>query len=139
MLPGGNLRTCMTSCTTRQMGADRARNTSRCSPICISPLTGGETRSRRNCYEGMPSLEGDFSMQSAALEPLFDIDPRTGTSIEVFFADRALETFGRCGAGWFWWCRRRGYPPEGSAAGPFPTSYAAYRHAMNPEARIIQR
>ena len=51
-------------------------------------------------------------MQSAAHEPLFDIDPRTGTSIEVFFADRALETFGRCGAGWFWWCRRRGYPPE---------------------------
>ena len=41
-------------------------------------------------------------MQSAAHEPLFDIDPRTGTSIEVFFADRALETFGRCGAGWFW-------------------------------------
>ena len=30
--------------------------------------------------------------------PLFDIHPRTGTSIEVFFADRALETFGRCGA-----------------------------------------
>ena len=69
-------------------------------------------------------------MQSATHEPLFDIDPRTGTSIEVFFADRALETFGRCGAGWFWWSRRRGFSPVGPAAGPFATSYAAYRHAM---------
>ena len=40
-------------------------------------------------------------MQSAAHEPLYDIDPRTGSSIEVFFADRTMETFGRCGAGWF--------------------------------------
>ena len=38
-------------------------------------------------------------------EPLFDINPLTGISIEVFFADRELETFGRCGAGWFWWPR----------------------------------
>jgi hypothetical protein len=35
-------------------------------------------------------------------EPLFDTHPVTGASIEVFYADRALETFGRCGAGWFW-------------------------------------
>ena len=41
-------------------------------------------------------------MQCFAHEPLYDIDPRTGASIEVFYADRALETFGRCGAGWFW-------------------------------------
>ena len=50
--------------------------------------------------------------------PLFDVHPRTGTSIEVFFADRTLETFGRCGAGWFWWPRRRGYPAEGPADWP---------------------
>jgi hypothetical protein len=56
-------------------------------------------------------------------EPLFDIHPVTGASIEVFFADR-LATFGRGGAGWFWWSRRRG------PTGPFATSYAAYRHAM---------
>jgi hypothetical protein len=30
-------------------------------------------------------------------EPLYDIDPRSGASIEVFYADRALETFGRRG------------------------------------------
>jgi hypothetical protein len=64
-------------------------------------------------------------------EPLFDVHPRTGASIEVFYADRALETFGRCGGGWFWWPRRRGCPPDGLATGPFATSYAAYRDAMN--------
>jgi hypothetical protein len=63
--------------------------------------------------------------------PLFDIHPLTGASIEVFYADRALETFGRRGSGWFWWSRRRGFAPNGPASGPFGTSYAAYRHAMN--------
>ena len=70
------------------------------------------------------------SDQRPGHDPLYDIDPRTGASIEVFYADRALETFGRCGAGWFWWSRRRGFPPEGAPWGPFATSYAAYRHAM---------
>ena len=64
-------------------------------------------------------------------EPLFDVHPRTGISIEVFYADRTLETFGRDGAGWFWWPRQRGLPPDGFSTGPFATSYAAYRHAMN--------
>jgi hypothetical protein len=68
--------------------------------------------------------------QRAHHEPLFDILPLTGASIEVFYADRALETFGRCGGGWFWWFRRCGFSPDGVATGPFATSYAAYRHAM---------
>ena len=72
---------------------------------------------------------------SARREPLFDVHPQTGASIEVFYADRTLETFGRCGAGWFWWARRRGCSPAGPATGPFATSYSAYRHAMNTEAR----
>jgi hypothetical protein len=63
-------------------------------------------------------------------EPLYDVNPTTGASIEVFYADRALETFGRGGAGWFWWPRRLGCSPVGSPTGPFTTSYAAYRHAM---------
>jgi hypothetical protein len=67
----------------------------------------------------------------AGREPLFDIHPQTGVTFEVFFADRTLETFGGCSAGWFWCSRRRGYPPSGPAAGPFPTCYAAYRHAVN--------
>jgi hypothetical protein len=64
-------------------------------------------------------------------ENLRTSNPRTGSSIEVFYADRALETFGRFGAGWFWWSRRSGFAPDNLATGPFATSYAAYRHAMN--------
>jgi hypothetical protein len=69
--------------------------------------------------------------QRAPHEPLFDVHPQTGASIEVFYADHALETFGRQGAGWFWWRRRRGCRPDGSPTGPFATNYAAYRHAIN--------
>jgi hypothetical protein len=68
--------------------------------------------------------------QTAAREPIYDIDEQTGASIEVFYADRTLESFGRGGAGWFWWPRRRGFAPDGPAFGPFPTSYSAYRHAL---------
>ena len=66
----------------------------------------------------------------AAHEPLFDVHPRTGATIEVFYANPALETFGRVGAGWFWCSRQRGFAPERAPIGPFATSYAAYRHAM---------
>ena len=69
-------------------------------------------------------------VQHARHEPLYDINPATGVCIEVFYSDRRLETFGRDGAGWFWWPRRRGCWPDGSPAGPFATSYAAYRHAV---------
>ena len=51
--------------------------------------------------------------QRAAHEPLYDINPQTGATIEVFYADRALETFGWKGAGWFWWSRRQGHSPAG--------------------------
>jgi hypothetical protein len=69
--------------------------------------------------------------RSVTFEPLYDIHPRTGTAFEVFYADRALETFGRCGPGWFWWYRSRGFTPDGARSGPFATSYAAYRDAVN--------
>jgi hypothetical protein len=68
--------------------------------------------------------------QRARHEPLYDINAQTGAWIEVFYADRSLETFGRCGPGWFYWARRRGCSPAEPATGPFATSYAAYRHAM---------
>ena len=69
-------------------------------------------------------------LQFAQREPIHDVHPVTGVNIEVFYADRALETFGSGAAGWFWWPRRRGCPPNGPAIGPFATSYAAYRQAM---------
>jgi hypothetical protein len=62
--------------------------------------------------------------------PFSDVDPATGRSIEVFFADRSLEKFGWCGAGWFWWPRRRGFAPTGPGSGPFPSSYSAFRGAL---------
>jgi hypothetical protein len=77
--------------------------------------------------------------QRLCLEPLFDVHPQSGISIEVFYADRTLETFGGSGAGWFWWPRRRGFAPEGPATGPFATSYAAYRHAMSSGGTGAQR
>ena len=75
----------------------------------------------------------------ARREPLYDFHPATGVSIEVFYADRTLETFGRGSAGWFWWCRRRGCSPDGLATGPFATSYAAYRHAMITTGPMLRR
>jgi hypothetical protein len=63
-------------------------------------------------------------------EPLYDIDPPTGAAIEVFYGDRALaKCFGMRSAGWFWWTCQRGCLPDTSPAGPFATSYSAYRDA----------
>ena len=69
------------------------------------------------------------SRSARAYEALFDIHPVTGASVEVFYADRSLESFVR-GAGWYWCPRRRGFAPTGPAVGPFPTSYSAYRSAL---------
>jgi hypothetical protein len=67
----------------------------------------------------------------SAYEALYDIDPHTGASIEVFHADRVLaKSFGTRGPGWFWWSCRGGYLPECMPVGPFGTSYRAYREAM---------
>jgi hypothetical protein len=66
----------------------------------------------------------------AAFAPLYDIHPRTGASIEVFYADPVLaKSFGGR-TGWFWWSCRSGFPPDGEPTGPFGTSYAAYRDAL---------
>jgi len=62
-------------------------------------------------------------------ESLFDIDPLTGASIEVFHADRSLESFGWLGAGWYWCARQRGSRLQ--AHGPFPRSCSAYRAALS--------
>jgi hypothetical protein len=63
-------------------------------------------------------------------EPLYDYHALTGAAIEVFYADRTMETLGRCAPGWFWWYRERGCAPDDERRGPFATSYAAYRHAI---------
>ena len=64
-------------------------------------------------------------------EPLYDVDPRTGAAIEVFYADQALAKSFGTRPGWFWWSCRRGFLPDGQPTGPFGTSYAAYRHVAS--------
>jgi len=67
----------------------------------------------------------------AALEPIYDIDQRTGAHIEVFYCDPVLaKSFGRR-SGWFWWSCQCGFLPEGEPIGPFATSYRAYRDALD--------
>ena len=64
------------------------------------------------------------------LDPLYNIDPQTGASVEIFYADRALATsFGARDAGWFVWSCRAGSLPDGLPTGPFATSYSAFREA----------
>jgi hypothetical protein len=64
-------------------------------------------------------------------EPLYDIDPYTGATIEIFYGDRVLAaSFGGRGAGWYFWSSWLGCRP-GRPAGPFGTGYVAYRDALN--------
>src|ERR1700740_325127 len=79
-----------------------------------------------------------MTLSSHRHEPLFDIDPVTGASIEIFWADATLATFGRVGAGWWWHFRLRGLAPDGPAHGPFPTSYSAYKDALHSAQRSGQ-
>lgn len=68
--------------------------------------------------------------RSAAGEPLYDTDPQTGESIEVFYADPVLaQSFGT-GRGWHWWCCRPGCLPDTPPRGPFASRYGAYRDAL---------
>jgi hypothetical protein len=63
-------------------------------------------------------------------KPLYDIDPRTGATIEVFYVDWMLAaSFGMGGVGWYFWSCWPGCRP-GRPTGPFGTSYAAYRDAL---------
>jgi len=64
----------------------------------------------------------------AVYEPLYDIDPRTDATIEVFYADPTLASSFGCGTGWFWWTCQCGFLPGGPPTDPFATSYAAYRN-----------
>jgi hypothetical protein len=70
-------------------------------------------------------------------EPLFEINPLTAATIEVFYSDRTLETFGRGGAGWFG--RRANVDVHQMARlrGRSLRAYASYRNAMsNPVSTI---
>ncbi len=55
-----------------------------------------------------------MTMSSNRHKPIFDIHPVTGVGIEVFYADRSLETFGKGGSGWFWWFRHAAFRRRGN-------------------------
>lgn len=66
-----------------------------------------------------------------AYEPLYDIDPETGGTVQVFYVGRRLaELSGMRGAGWFWTLGRPGLLRGGAPMGPFTSGYAAYRDAL---------
>ena len=50
-----------------------------------------------------------MTMSSPRHDPLFDVHPVTGASVEVFYADTSLTSFGGGAAGWFWQVRRAAY------------------------------
>ena len=66
----------------------------------------------------------------AAHEPLYDIDPHTGASIEIFYADRVLAKSFGARRGWFWWSCLPGCLPDAAPLGPFATSFGAFRDAL---------
>ncbi len=67
-----------------------------------------------------------------AYEPLYDVDPHTGRTIEVFYADQTLaRSFGNGCTGWFWWTCKAGCLPDREPRGPFPTSFRAYQAATS--------
>src|SRR5271170_6927107 len=73
----------------------------------------------------------------SALEPIYDTDPHAGVSLEVFFADEWLAKSFGTNPGWFWWTCECGCLPEEPPTGPFATSYAAYRNALDGGKRLF--
>lgn len=76
----------------------------------------------------------------AVNEPLYDVAPKSGDTVEIFYADGALAKSFGTRPGWFWWSCRSGSLPDRAPKGPFPTSYAAYRKTPGrPKAVVIAR
>ena len=73
----------------------------------------------------------------AAFEPIYDTNLQTGNSVEIFFADHWLANSFGTQPGWFWWECQCGRLPERPPNGPFGTSYAAYRNALDGGKRLF--
>ena len=78
-----------------------------CNPTGL-PFSPPAARRQGRSANGGRGVSEDSRHQHA---PMFDMHPVTGASIEIFYADQTLETFGRGGAGWFWHVRRRSFAP----------------------------
>ena len=67
---------------------------------------------------------------------MYEIDPRGGETIEIFYADSAFaQSFGARGAGFYW--RKRGCSPD-VPSGPFIVCLDAYRDAIAVSQRAAQ-
>jgi hypothetical protein len=76
------------------------------------------------------TLKSNQAQAHPEAEPLYDVDRWSGASIEVFYSDASLaRSFGARGPGWFWWTCKPGALPQ-PPAGPFATSYVAFRQAI---------
>ena len=71
------------------------------------------------------------SAQARRHEPIYEADPQTGDSIEIFHADEVLAKSLGDRTGWYWWTCRAGTLPDLPPTGPFATSYLAYRNAVS--------
>jgi hypothetical protein len=71
-------------------------------------------------------------------EPLYDTNPRTGATLEVFYADTALATcLSIRRAGWCHWTCRPGCWQPTTPRGPFASRYVAYRDAVGGRHRLF--
>jgi hypothetical protein len=76
----------------------------------------------------MPAIAHSHPPRHAALA-LYEVDPRSGATIKIFYADSAsAQSFGARGAGFYW--RERGSPDVPS--GPYVVCLDAYRSATRP-------
>jgi hypothetical protein len=74
----------------------------------------------------MPAASGSRPARHAGCT-LYEVDPRSGQTIEIFYADSAVaQSFGARGAGFYW--RKRGCLPD-VTTGPFIVCLDAYRDA----------
>jgi hypothetical protein len=71
---------------------------------------------REEAYSGLTS-----SIDPAVLKGFLDRYPEGRYAL--------AKSFGR-GAGWFWWSCQSGFLPDAEPTGPFATSDAAYRDAL---------
>jgi hypothetical protein len=64
---------------------------------------------------------------ASAHEPLCSLQPLSGATIEVFYADQVFKSMRA--EGWFWWSYTPGDIPEWPPNGPHATSCDAFRDA----------
>ena len=78
--------------------------------ILISRLSPTTTRLSPGRAVAIAMLLGPLAGALPASSAVAAREPNevTGLSLEVFYADTTLTSFGWSGTGWYWWSRRRG-------------------------------